>query len=180
MLKSLPCLKTINHGTMRNFYIKDAVKKYFLMGLDTVKFSPRKIISELKTIKTNSLFKNGNLKNLFCRHASLLDQQEADRNTLIMLELKEGVDLFQTNNKKLNMITLSITFTARENTIDDPNRTLPISIGYKGGFKNKSDNFYINSLNTMSSSKRLNFYFKNSNKYVATSVISIIIAMNQI
>ena len=70
------------------------------MGLDTVKLNPKNISSELETIKTNNLFKSSNLIHFLCRCASLFDQKETDQHILITSEFKDGIDSYQTSNKK--------------------------------------------------------------------------------
>ena len=99
-LKRMSCPKTIECGIMSDTSVKDAVKTSFKMDLGTVKWTPKNIISELETIKTNKLFKRSNLRDFLCRHASLLDQQKRDRRILLMSEFKDGVDPYQTNNNK--------------------------------------------------------------------------------
>ena len=77
--KNIPFTKNIKYGTMRKVSIKDALKLYLLMDLDTVKFTPKSIISELETIKTKNLVKRSNLR-YFSMDMSVYSTNKTDIN----------------------------------------------------------------------------------------------------
>ena len=69
----------------------------------------------------------------------------------------------------------------RDNTVDHPRYTFPITISHKSDYNNESNKFYMNNLNKMSLSKnKFKFCYKISKKCIIASIILIRIVINAI
>ena len=90
---------------------------------------------------------------------------------LVIIEFKDELDPYQTNNNKQNVMVQTIIFMPIDSRVDDSKCTFLITIDYKGKSNNKSNNYCIKRLKEIySPNNEYKFFYKNSNKYVKVSI----------